>query len=48
MKHVLKKGIILLIESDGNITTLIVRTSKKTILKVLDVLIPDETTEKKG
>jgi hypothetical protein len=45
MKHAIKKGLILIIESDGNLTTLIVRSSKKTLLKILDVIIPDDKKE---
>lgn len=47
MKHAIKKGIILIIESDGNLTTLIVRASKKTLIKILDAVIPDEEKEGK-
>jgi hypothetical protein len=40
-KHI-KTGITLLIEADGNIYTLMVRLSKKQILKILDGVLPDD------
>ncbi len=43
-KHI-KTGIRLIIESDANITTLIIRASKKQLLTILDTLIPDDVEE---
>ncbi len=41
-RHFLKQGIILVIEGDANLLTIIVRISKKTIIRFLDTLIPDD------
>lgn len=46
VRRKIKGAIRLIIESDGNLTTLIVRTSKVHILKALDLLLPDEVVEK--
>jgi hypothetical protein len=40
-KH-LKAGLILIIEADANPITIFMRLSKRQLIKVLDVLIPDE------
>ena len=37
----LKEGIKLVIESDGNPVTIVVRLSKKQLISILDKLIPD-------
>jgi hypothetical protein len=41
-RHV-KAGIRLIIESDGNLYTLVIRSSKAQLLKALDYLLPDDT-----
>jgi len=43
-KHI-KTGIRLVIEADGNITTLVIRTTKAQIIGLLDYLIPDDVEE---
>jgi len=42
MRYLLKQGIILIIESDGNPITVVIRVSKKTIIRVLDMILPDD------
>jgi hypothetical protein len=42
LKRHLKAGIRLVIEADGNFTTLIIRASKGQLIKILDVILPDE------
>jgi len=41
-KKKLKTGIKLVIEADGNITTLVIRLSKAQLIAALDYLIPDD------
>ena len=43
IKRHIRSGLILLIESDANITTLIVRASKKQLLKIVDILLSDDS-----
>jgi len=42
MKRHIKGMVKLIIESDGNLTTLCIRTTKKQLLAALDYLIPDD------
>lgn len=42
MKRKIKGAIRLVIESDGNLTTLIVRASKAQLIRALDILLPDD------
>ena len=41
-KQHLKTGIKLVIDADGNLYTLAFRLSKRQLLKVLDVVLPDD------
>ena len=45
LRKYVKHGIRLFIESDGNLVTLCIRSSKQGIFKILDRLLPDEDEE---
>lgn len=40
-KHI-KAGVRLIIEADGNITTLIIRASRSQLIAMLDKILPDD------
>ena len=46
IKKLVKKGATLLIESNGSLTAVIIRASKKQLLAALDVVLPDDEPEK--
>ena len=46
IKRLLKNGIRLMIEADGSITTVIIRVSRKQLLAILDMILPDDEPEK--
>jgi hypothetical protein len=41
-RHIVKGAIKLIVNADGNITTLVVRTTKDELFKILDKVIPDD------
>ncbi len=41
-KRHLKNGIKLVIDADGNLMTLAVRLSKKQLIRIIDIVLPDE------
>jgi hypothetical protein len=41
MRAAVKAGLRMVIDADGNLTTLVVRASKKKLISALDYLIPD-------
>ncbi len=46
IKKLIKHGIRLFIEADGSITVVIVRASRKQLIGILDLILPDEKEEK--
>lgn len=45
LRKYVKKSIKLFIESDGNLVTLVIRSSKQGIFHILDRILPDDDEE---